>query len=69
MMGMDCSEIEQMMKSKRKQKAAADRQAAELEKTVQASNSASDSVDVEGEENNSSIPSESVANGSEDNKA
>ncbi|EPB66806.1 NOL1/NOP2/sun family protein [Ancylostoma ceylanicum] len=69
MMGIDCSEIEQMMKSKRKQKAAADRQAAELEKATQASNSASDPADVEREENNTAVLNEHVANGSEDSKA
>ncbi|KAK6729572.1 hypothetical protein RB195_006551 [Necator americanus] len=49
MMGVDCSEIEQMMKSKRKQKAAADRLAAEFERN-EGKSLASDSIVVEGDD-------------------
>ncbi|WKX92651.1 hypothetical protein Q1695_010577 [Nippostrongylus brasiliensis] len=65
MMGVDCSEIEQMMKSKRKQKAAADRQAAweaaEAEKTAQ-SESAQEHLD----EKTSSLSVEETENGKGD---
>lgn len=49
--------------------AATDRLAAESEKAIQIGNSASGSLDLEGEEISSSVPDESVANGSEDSKS